>query len=376
MNRQKISAPTHSAEAQPWNAPLTLDEKLRRGVTRFLMRLPPGLQVRLSGKPPVTHGKENLHPQMQLLLALSERAGGMALTDFPPPVGRVKMRRDSFVFADSPVPVGAVRDLTIPTPHGFLGARHYAPTTRKGPRPLLVFFHGGGYALGDLETHDAPCRIFCKYAGIHVLSVDYRLAPEWPFPAALQDAEKAFDWALANAARLGADPARVAIGGDSAGANLAAVVTQTLARTGKTQPALQLLIYPAVDWVEPYASREHFADGFLLRKIDIERFAEMYATGENPEDPRLSPLRCEDLSGLAPALVVTATFDPLRDEGEAYARALEDAGTPTTLLRVPQLIHGFINLTDISPACHEATITVAKRLKKSLGKETAQEASA
>lgn len=375
MNRQKNSDRPTLRDPQPWNAPLTFDEKMRRGVTRFLMRLPPTIQIKLSGKPPVTHGKESLHPQMQLLLALSEKTGGLALTDVPAPEGRWKMRRDSFVFAASPIQVGRVRDIMIPTPHGHLAARHYAPTTRKGRRPLLVFLHGGGYSLGDLETHDAPCRIFCKYAGVHVLSIDYRLAPEWPFPAALQDAEEAFAWAVANAASLGADPACMLIGGDSAGANLAAVVTQTLARAGKRQPNLQLLIYPAVDWVASYASREHFGEGFLLTRKDIIRFAEMYAIGQDPSNPRLSPLRCEDLSGLAPALVVTATFDPLRDEGEAYAHALEKAGTPVTLWHAPRLIHGFINLTDISPACQEATIGVAKALKKLLPQIAARKGS-
>jgi len=313
----------------------------------------------LSGKPPVKHGEDVLHPELQLLLALMQRGSVKGLTDIPAPKKRLHMRRESLVFAGRKTMVGAVADLVIPTPAGGLAARHYAPRQSDVLRPLLVFFHGGGFSVGDIETHDVPCRLLCHHAGIHVLSVDYRLAPECPFPAALEDGEAAFQWAVLNGGRLGADPTQIGIGGDSAGATIATVVTQSRAARGERLPDLQLLIYPVIDCVKTYASKENFGSGFLLTTKDIARFGERYAPGQDPSDPRLSPLFGKNLSGLAPAIVVTAAFDPLRDEGEIYAQALQDAGTQARVIRMPGMIHAFINLTGLSDACLDATTKIA-----------------
>ena len=230
-------------------------------------------------------------------------------------------------------------------------ARHYEPLEPGGPHPLLVYYHGGGFLYGDLDTHDNVCRILCRHAGAHVLAVDYRLSPEHPFPAAVEDARAALRWAYVNAERLGADPSRIGVGGDSAGGNLAAVTSQLAANDGGPAPVLQLLIYPVTDFTIRRRSRELFGDGFLLTNAEMDWFEANYLGPGSPQasDPRASPLLATDLSGLPPAFVVTAAFDPLRDEGEAYARALQDAGTPATLRRFPGFIHGFINAAGRQP---------------------------
>jgi acetyl esterase len=231
---------------------------------------------------------------------------------------------------------------------------------------LLVFFHGGGFILGDIETHDEPCRLLCRDAGVHVLSVAYRLAPEHPFPAAIEDGEVAFRWAVENAASLGADPSRVGVGGDSAGGNIAAVVTALAAKNPRS-PAFQLLIYPVTDRSAPRPSFEYFAKGFLLERADVEWFDRAYI-GEQRElqrDVRISPLLAETPPSV-PTVVVTGGFDPLRDEGEAYAAWLEKHGTPVQFVRFAGLIHGFINMTSVSRAAAEAVRETAALLRRTL----------
>jgi acetyl esterase len=195
----------------------------------------------------------------------------------------------------------------------------------------------------------------------HVLGVDYRLAPEHPFPAGLNDALAALSWAQAHADELEADAARVALGGDSAGGNLTAAAARIAAREGRP-PLAQLLIYPATDGLAPHASRELFGEGFFLSQEDCEAFYRHYTegTGVSETDPRVAPLRAPDHTGLPPALVVTAGFDVLRDEGEAYAAALREGGTAAEILRFSALGHGFINMTGVSPAARRATIDVAQ----------------
>ena len=226
--------------------------------------------------------------------------------------------------------------------------------------PLTVYLHGGGYTQGDLDTHDEPCRLLCREAGHAVLSVAYRLAPEAPFPAAVEDAEAAFRWARENAARLGLDAARVAVGGDSAGGALAAATAQ--ATRGRGGPVAQLLVYPSTDHPTWRPSRALF-DGYVLPDALRRAYFDVYTQGADGADPRISPLRGR-LDGLAPALVVTAGFDVLRDEGEAYARALRDAGGVAELYRQASLPHGFVNLTHASRAARRATVAVARRWRR------------
>ena len=304
--------------------------RTQQWAVQALDRLPASLQVRLSGRPPVQVDGETLAPEVQLALAMLERRREPAPETLPPAESRARRRRLAAVYAGKPTPVGAVTDLTLEGDVA-LPARHYAPAEPGAPHPLLVYYHGGGFTYGDLETHDGVCRILCRHAGAHVLAVDYRLAPEHPFPAAVEDARAALQWAFAHAGDLGADPNRVGVGGDSAGGNLAAVVAQLAARDGGPAPALQLLIYPVVDFSRRRRSRELFGEGFLLTNSEMDWFETNYLGPEraSARDPRASPLLADDLSGLAPAHVVTAAFDPLRDEGVDQARktAQRDRGT-------------------------------------------------
>jgi acetyl esterase len=238
-------------------------------------------------------------------------------------------------------------DLTIPGPDSPLRARHYLPS-KPAPAPLLVFFHGGGFVVGDIESHDGLCRTICRDAGIHVLSVDYRLAPEHKAPAAVDDCVAAYRWALEHAAELDADPNHIGVGGDSAGGNLAALVALRSRDEGIRQPALQALLYPGLDLSAKTRSRTLFSDGFLLSKQDMDWFTKLYLEGAGiaADDPRVSPLKAADLSGLAPALVLTAGFDPLRDEGNAYAAALRSAGVSVDHRQFDALPHGFASRGD------------------------------
>jgi acetyl esterase/lipase len=333
-------------------------------VTRWLCALPPSWQLRLAGGRPVVRDGLTLDPGLQLLLRLRRRRF-VALETLTPMAARRSIRRAAAAATGRPIPVRAVADLTVDGPAGPLRARHYTPA-EPGPHPLLLFLHGGGFVLCDLDTHDQACRLLCRRAGVQVLSVAYRLAPEHRFPAAVSDAWAALCWAAGNAARLGADPARLAVGGDSAGGNLAAVVAQRAVREGGPALALQLLIYPAVDRTTPYRSLELFADGFFLTRAEIDWFDRHYSSPEDRGDRRLSPLRGADVPGLAPALVVTAGFDPLRDEGEAYAAAMAAAGTEVRLRSHPGMLHGFINMIDLSRSAMAALVEVADEARAML----------
>lgn len=342
---------------------------------RAIAALSPRLQVRLGGGRPVVLDGQRLDPASQVTLALIEkRTGGAPMQPgkFGLPAERELLRRQALIGGGDPEPVSEVRELEVDGADGKLAARFYGTPEHGGPHPLLVFFHGGGFVLGDLDSHDSVCRILCVHSGVDVLSVDYRLAPEHPFPAAPDDARAAFEWARANAADLGSDPTRIAVGGDSAGGNLAAVVSREAARSLSPPPVAQLLIYPATDWSarisedEPgHASHGTFGEGFLLTNDLMEWFAEQYA-GPNPpdpSDPRVSPLKADDFSGLPAAVVVTAGFDPLRDEGEAYAEALRAAGGDAVVRRFPDLIHGFANMTGVSKSARSAMLETAGMLR-------------
>jgi acetyl esterase len=356
------------------DARLTLRERFEGLSAAWLGALPAGAQRMLSGKPAVRIDGEELDAGIQLALRVLQLRGRPALingADATPSEARATLRREALVFGRRRTAVGPVREVEIDGATGRLRARHYAPAEIGGPHPLLVFVHGGGWTIGDLDTHDEPCRLLCRHAGVHVLSVDYRLAPEHPFPAALDDVLAALRWAQANAEQLGADPRRFAIGGDSAGGNLSAVAAQLCARDGDAAPALQILIYPATDFVERHRSSELFGEGFYLTNANRDWCERHYldSTGADRADPRVSPLRAPDLSGLPPAIVVTAAFDPLRDEGEAYARALRAAGTPVALYRARGLIHGLINMTSVNRAAREATVTLAGMIRAALTTE-------
>jgi acetyl esterase len=336
----------------------SLRDRARCLAMRAMAHLPDRVKIMLSSSPPVIVDGQQLDPQLQLLRSLSRRRKVLGLVEPTVAAGRARYRRETRAFRGPITKVAAVRDLQIEGTSGPLRARHYAPPDGAAA-PLTVYFHGGGFVIGDLDTHDEPCRMLCRYAGVHVLSVDYRLAPEHPFPAGLEDAAAAFAWAQGNAATLGADPARVSIGGDSAGASLSAVVSHLTSR--EKPPLAQLLIYPPTDGTTPRRSYELFGDGYFLSTKDRMAFSRHYVQ-EVPQkgDARLSPLLASDLSNLPPALVITAGFDILRDEGDAYAQALASAGTITRTRRYPSLGHGFIHMTGICPAARRAVVDIAR----------------
>ncbi|MCA1614993.1 MAG: alpha/beta hydrolase [Acidobacteria bacterium] len=340
------------------DADITLAERFQGLAGRSLGLLPEAVQLRLSGRPPVELDGQRLDPCLQLLLAVNRRRKRHGLCEPDPATARARFRREVLIYGGPKTRVGPVRDFEIEGEAGPVRVRHYAPLTDS--RDLLVYLHGGGFVLGDLETHDEPCRLLCRHAPTHVLAVEYRLAPEHPFPAGLGDALAALRWAQANAERLGAEPARVSVGGDSAGGNLAAVVARLSAR--ERPPAAQLLVYPATDATERERrpSKELFGRGFFIARTDCDAFSEHYTGGEGKEDPRVSPLLAPDLSGLAPALVVTAGFDYLRDEGDAYALALAEAGGVVVPRRFSSLAHGFIHMTGVCPAARATLVETAR----------------
>jgi acetyl esterase len=329
-------------------------DRLERSVLRRLLALPPSVQ-RFIGRRPA------LDPTVAMLLRVQRWRGLHSLTAGTPARTRRRTRDSVALTAGAPTPVADVRPVLIA---GRLPGRHYLPPVAGAP--LLVFFHGGGFVAGDLDTHDEICRLLCSCAGVHVLAVDYALAPEHPFPSAVQDALSAVVWALSHAASLGADPARTAVGGDSAGANLAAVVCRLL--PGPAAPALQLLVYPLLDHFGPWPSRSLFADGPVLTAADLAFFRAHYLAGftGSEADVRHSPLRAVELAGLPPAVLVTAALDPLRDEGEAYAERLRAAGVPVRAWRVAGMVHAFMNLTGVSEAARAAVVEIAAVVREEL----------
>jgi acetyl esterase len=328
---------------------------------RAAMGLPEPVQRRLGGAPVVLDG-QTLAPETQLMLRLKQVTGLPNVEDLPIPEGRVVLGHEA-AMAGGSQPIGSVRDLPV----GDLPGRLYVPRGAvPEPGPLLVFFHGGGFMYGDLDSHDATCRLLAERAGVRVLAVDYRLAPEHGFPAAHDDALAAYRWVVQHAAALGADPQRLAVGGDSAGGNLAAATA--IAAAGEGLPlAFQLLVYPAVDARRATRSLELFSEGFYLTSAFMDLANASYAPDvADRDDVRLSMLRYDVPAGLAPAYVCTAGFDPLRDEGEAYARALVEAGVPVRMHRFPDQIHGFFNVVGVGRRSRAAVLDIADALAEGL----------
>ncbi len=356
--------------AKPARQPPRLPPNGEFRFVKALCALPPRLQRLMFGRPPTIDG-QRLASDIQVLLRLMEAAGTASLTNGQSVEQARELIRLGSAASRGPRPISMARvdALEIPTAAGPLPARHYVPPGIPGgsPPPLLVFYHGGGWVIGDLDTHDSVCRFLAAAAGIAVLSVEYRLAPEHPFPAGIEDGWNAFAWAAESAATLGADPARVAVGGDSAGANMAAVIARRGREEGGPAPVMQLLLYPVTDGAADTPSRHLFADGFLLTKRDIDHFKGFYISPETDiGHPDISILKAPDLSGLAPAYLATAGFDPLRDEGEAYAGRLREAGVRVALRRYSGLIHGFANLTEISRSSRAAMFEIAGALQMGL----------
>ncbi|HXA38874.1 MAG TPA: alpha/beta hydrolase [Phenylobacterium sp.] len=330
----------------------------QRMMVRKLLSLPIPMLRLMAGGGVVYQGGRTLDPRLQYLAA--QARGAPPMTTLTPEEARQASAIGLAVTGGDPEPGVRTEALSLPGPGGDIPARVYRPDNQDAQAPLMVFAHFGGGVIGDLETCDAFCSILAHTARGPVLSVDYRLAPEHRFPAGLEDVLAAYRWARDNAQRFGAPPAQAAIGGDSMGGNFAAVVCQELKKAGEPQPALQLLIYPWVEVVCESASMTTYGDAFPLTRSTLEWFAGHYmGPGDSPADPRLSPLRAPDLSGLAPAVVVTAGFDPLLDQGEAYARRLKEAGVPVIYRCYDGLAHAFTAFTGAVPCADVACREVA-----------------
>lgn len=336
---------------------------------KLIPLLPTQFKRLLSGGRAITIDGNTLDASLQVMLASQRSMGIAGLVVNDDPIATRAANGAMTRTLDQPeVRVGETRSVSIPGPAGTIGARHYRPLGATGSAPLLVFFHGGGFVMGDLESHDAVCRLICRDAGVHVLAVDYRLAPEHPAPAAVEDAYAAYRWAREHAAELGADPRRVAVGGDSAGGCLAAVVTVLARDAGDPIPALQWLVYPVTDMRGGSRSRSLFGDGFLLTKHDMDWFQDTYLHNSDLDvtDPRVSPMMTPDLAGVSPALVITAGFDPLRDEGDQYADRLRTAGVAVDHRQMGSMVHAFLNLNALGGGVAAANAEMISALRAHL----------
>ena len=331
---------------------------------RSLLGLPDVALRLIAGRARHNDRGDALDLRMQALLRLAEVLRLPKMHELEPAQGRRAQLENARLVDPSPPEVSHIENRFLLGPDGPIPLRVYRP--RRETLPILVFLHGGGFVIGGLDTHDGFCRALAMSADCIVVSVDYRLAPEHRFPAAVEDSRAAFRWAREHAAELGGDPERVAIGGDSAGGNLSAVVCHLERDAGEPMPCFQLLIYPAADMTMSMPSIRALGEGFFLEKVGMDWFLDHYLVSDDQRtDPRASPLFLESCEGLPPAHVVTAGFDPLRDEGEAYAQKLRDDGVTVTEQREADLVHGFVNMA-IVPRAAEARERVASALRAAL----------
>jgi acetyl esterase len=316
----------------------------------------------------ISRGGRTMDPKAQIVgeFVKSIRAPGY----FPPLPELRQQLRTMVTLMDEPAPtLPRIKDIRIPGPAGEIGARLYDSVGAEAPpRPVVAYFHGGGWVQGDLETHHGLCARLAQRSGALVVSVDYRLAPEHKFPAAVDDCVAAYRWLRSHAEELGGDPRRVGVAGDSAGGNLSAVVSQLAARAREPVPACQVLIYPAVDFVLDTPSHRELEDAHIIPRDRILWYMEQYLRSEaDRADLRASPLRATDLAGQPPTLVITAGFDPLRDEGRAYAERLRAAGLDVVYREYSGQIHAFVSLTKAIPQGLTCTLEIGDYFRQRLG---------
>jgi acetyl esterase len=340
--------------------------ELQGKAANLALRMPISWVNILAGAPVTVDGRM-LDGRTQWFLQLLARSGQPPLNKMS--VADARFEYDAFMqqLGGRPAAVGEIVDRTMEGTTGRLRIRIYRPAgTVARLLPAILYFHGGGWVIGSLEGYDLACRFFCARTGCAVISVDYRLAPEHKFPAAIDDGLAAYRWLANEATELGLDPARIILAGDSAGGTIAAVAAQLL-RGEARPPCLQWLIYPATDLAGDTASHKSCGEGFLLSHADMEWFRNHYLNDPAEiADPRASPLKAGDLSGVAPALVFTAGFDPLRDEGQAYADRLRLAGVKTFHREFDTLIHGFVGMRGALQAAARAMDDMVAGLRHEL----------
>ena len=343
-------------------------EAVQTAVLRLALRLPGPIQRLISGPPVMVEG-QRLAPDLQLMLRLQALSGRKPAEQRPWAAAREELALQARMVGGRQ-PIGSVRDITIEGPGGPLGLRLYTPTSRLNADrvPTMLFIHGGGMVYGGQHgTHDAACRFLAEQSGVQLLSVDYRLAPEDPYPTGVDDCIAAAEWMFEHTAQIDADPDRLAVGGDSAGGFFSAVVALAAAESGR-KLAFQFLIYPVTDFVEESASRRTFGQGFFLTKEFMD--GALAAFLPDPADRSRAEVnlvaRTSFPEGLAPAFVATAGFDPLRDEGEAYAALLAEHGVAVEQKRFPGMIHGFLNMVAFGTDAPTCNRELAARLRAAL----------
>lgn len=345
----------------------SLRAAVEAAVLRAALALPTSVQRRLLRRPIEIDGL-TLSPEIQLMFKLSALAGEPGLGERPVAESRARALANA-VMVGGRQPIGAIRELVVDGAEGPLPARLYVPGARlrEDSRPTLLFFHGGGMTLGDLDSHDAACRHLAERSGVQVLSIAYRLAPEHPFPAGVLDCFAAYQWLVKNADAVDADAQRLAVGGDSAGGYFAATTAIQAAEAGLPL-AFQLLVYPVTDLVNRSRSRELFdGGGFLLTRPGMDQMNDWYAPDPTERGaPLASPLLHPALPKTAPAYVVTAGFDPLRDEGEAYAALLAERGTKVEVKRYPTMAHGFLSIVGVGREARVYAGEIAAKLGEAL----------
>lgn len=308
-----------------------------------------------------------LDPTVKALFEKMPQLADFRFWSMTVPDARAAFRALCLMGSPADIPIGKIEDKEFAGPAGPLKARIYTPVAAGGDAlPAIVFYHGGGFVLGDLDCYDPLARALANESGCRVISVDYRLAPEHVFPAAVEDCLAALKWVEDNASALGIDANRIAVAGDSAGGNLAAATVLLAKQKGAPRPAFQLLIYPALSADMNSDSTRTYAQGFFLDLPTIAWFMKHYAPGPDPTDPRLIPMSAADVSGLPPTCIVTAGCDPLHDGGHAYAEKLKAAGVKVSHVDYPTMIHAFFNMPNFLPLGREAIAAAANAVKNAL----------
>ena len=339
---------------------------LQKLIVQSLKYLPNGLRNKMAGDPVVLGGR-TIDPILQIIWNQAKTNPG--IETLPVDQARQGMQLGQDLLDGKPMHLRRIESSVIPTDHGDLDCRIYYPEGVEDTPPLMLWFHQGGFVIGDLDTGHTFCSMIANIAKIIVVNVAYRMGPEHRFPAAADDALAAYQWACSNAGDLGADPQRIAIGGDSAGGNLTAMLTHEVRKKDLQTPALQLMVYPWVAAREKTESYETYNDAYPLNSGLIDWFGDLYLNNDSDRnDPRLNPFFEDDFSNLPPAIVATAGFDPLVDEGEAYARKLEDAGIKTFFKCYDHLTHSFTMMRGAIPAAKAANMELAQKVKEFLAR--------
>lgn len=349
----------------------TIVDRLTKVAMTAAGNLPGGLIQLVAGTPHTADG-QTLDPHFQAGLKVISLQSKGEYEDLPLVQARLAVERSAYTAAGDTIDLAVVNDVVLPLAgddpaRADLSARVYSLVDTDEPQPTLIFFHGGGWVLGSIDSHDATCRYIAREGGCKVISVDYRLAPEFKFPTPVEDCLASFRYIRDNAESLGVDPTRIAVGGDSAGGNLATVVCQLTRDAGEKMPDFQLLFVPATNMSSRTESFEAFREGFFLTKGNMLWYEKTYIRSDDDRlDPRASPLLATDFSGLPPAHVATGGFDPLRDEGEAYACKMADAGVRVSLRRHPRLVHPFVNAVGATPLARAALSEAVGALRMGL----------